>query len=391
MIAASLGIGKCSDAKLAGKEACQQALSGLPGNTADIFFVFGSITLDQDKIIEGIKEVGGKSIVIGCSTAGEITSEAFSADKSVVVLGIVSDQMKFWEGIGHHILWSPRKAGEDCANLIEYNSSGYATSALLFLDILSGSGDLTLEGAISRFGQNFPIFGGAAADDLHFYETYQYLNEKVYSGSIVGVGLSGDYKAVGVVKHGFLPIGIARKVTKSSGTILHELDGKPASSIYEEYFGIEHLSELHEGLLPSLAISFPLGVFLPESVDVVLRNPVFVDQHGAMLFTASIPEGSEIRLMISDLERGLETAELAAKEVMMKLEGRKPKAVIIMNSIARKKMLGLHADEEIQIIQHIVGRDVPIVGLYTYAEIGGTTESNVPFHNGSLLIWALAE
>ncbi len=391
MIAASLGIGKGYDAKIAGQEACQQALSGLPGNVADIFFVFASITLDQDKVIEGINDVGGKSIVIGCSTAGEISSEAFSGEKSVVVLGIVSDQMKFWEGIGHHILWSPAKAGEDCANLIEYNSNGYVNSALLFLDILSGNGDLTLDGAIGRFGQNFPIFGGAAADDLRFYETYQYLNQKVYSGSIVGVGLSGEYKSVGVTKHGFLPIGIARKVTKSSGTMLHELDGKPASSIYEEYFGVEHLSELHEGLLPSLAITFPLGVFSPESLDVVLRNPVFVDQHGAMLFTASIPEGSEIRLMISDLERGLETARLAAEEVMTKLEGRKPKAVIVMNSIARKKMLGLHADEEIQIIQQIIGRDVPIAGLYTYAEIGGATAGKVSFDNGALLIWALAE
>lgn len=391
MIAASIGIGKSFDAKNAGKEACLQALSSLPGNSADIFFVFGSISFDQDKLIEGIREVAGKSIVVGCSTAGEISSEAFSAEKSVVILGIVSDQMKFWEGIGHHILWSPRQAGEDCANLIEYNSHGYVSSALLFLDILSGNGDLTLEGAVDRFGPNFPIFGGAAADDLLFYETYQYLNGKVYSGSIVGVGLSGDYKAVGVAGHGFLPIGIARKVTKSVGTTLHELDGKPASSIYEEYFGVDHLSELHEGLLPSLAISYPLGVFLPGSVDVVLRNPVFVDQHGAMLFTASIPEGSEIRLMISDIDRGLETAEFAAMEVMAKLKGRKPKAVIVMNSISRKKMLGQHADEEIQIIQQVVGRDVPLAGFYAYAEIGGAASGQASFHNGALLIWALAE
>lgn len=205
------------------------------------------------------------------------------------------------------------------------------------------------------------------------------------------MGLSGDYHAVGVAMHGFLPIGIAREVTRSEGTTLFELDGKPASSIYEEYFGEEHLSELHEGLLPALAVSYPLGVFSDESNDVVLRNPIFVDQKGAMTFTSEIPLHADVRLMISDIERALETATLAAKEVLKKLDGKKPKAVIIINSVARKKMLGLHADEEIEIIQGIFGRDVPMIGLYTYAQIDKQFGNSTPFHNGSLLIWALAE
>ena len=316
MIAASVGTGADGDAKKAGEEACIQALAGLPGNKADILFVFGAATIDQEKLILGVSSVGGKSLIVGCSTGGEISSEGFSRENSVVVMAIVSDQMKFWGGAGHHIVWNPKEAGQECINKLQYDSNGYITSALLFLDILSGNGDLTLSGAMGLLGANFPIYGGAAADDLLFYETFQYLNDKVYSGSVVGVGFSGEYHVAGVVKHGFLPIGIARKVTRSEGTTLYELDGKPAVSIYEEYFGAEHLKELREGLLPSLAVSYPLGVFLPESNDVVLRNPVFVDQHGVMTFTASIPEGSEIRLMISDLERGLETAEFAAKEVM---------------------------------------------------------------------------
>lgn len=391
MITASVGIGTDLDAHKAGVEACTQALQGLPSGKADVLFVFGSTSFDQEKLIEGVTEMAAESLVIGCSTSGEISSEGYSAEKSVVVMAISSDQIKFWGGIGQHVLRNSKQAGEECANALEYASHGYISSALFFLDILSGNGDLMLEGAFSLLGKNFPLFGCAAGDDLLFYETYQYLGNKVYSGAIVGLGISGEYKIAGVVKHGFLPIGIARKVTKSEGTTLFELDGKPAVSIYEDYFGEEHLQELHEGLLPLHTIGYPLGIFLPESNNVMLRNPVFVDQHGAMTFTAAIPEGAEIRLMISDLERGLETAELAAREVLFKLEGRKPKAVIIMSSVARKIMLGVHADEEIQIIQNIIGRDVPIIGLYTYAQVGGQQGDEIPFQNGSLLIWALGE
>lgn len=391
MITASVGIGTDLDPHKAGAEACLQALQGLSPRQANVLFVFGSTSFDQTKLMEGVTEIARECLVIGCSTAGEISSEGYAAEKSVVVMAISSDQMKFWGGIGLNIIGNPKQAGEECANALEYASHGYVTSALLFLDILSGNGDLTLAGAFGLLGKNFPLFGCAAADDLLFYETYQYLGNKVYSGSVVGLGLSGEYKVAGVVKHGFLPIGIARKVTKSEGTTLFELDGKPAVSIYEDYFGEEHLQELHEGLLPSHTIGYPLGIFLPESNSVMLRNPVFVDQRGAMTFTAAIPEGAEIRLMISDVERGLETAELAAKEVLLKLEGRKPKAVIVMSSVARKIMLGVHADEEIQIIQNIIGRDVPMVGLYSYAQVGGQQSDEIPFQNGSLLIWALGE
>jgi hypothetical protein len=391
MITASVGIGTDLDAYKAGTEACLQALQGLALNQAHILFVFGSTSFDQEKLMKGISEISGECLVIGCSTSGEISSEGYSAEKSVVVMAISSDQMKFWGGVGQHVPRNSKQAGEECANALEYASHGYVTSALFFLDILSGNGDLMLEGAFGLLGKNFPLFGCAASDNLLFYETYQYLGNKIYSGAIVGVGLSGEYKIAGVVKHGFLPVGLARKVTKSEGTTLFELDGKPAVSIYEDYFGEEHLQELREGLLPMHTVGYPLGIFLPESNNVMLRNPVFVDQHGAMTFTAAIPEGAEIRLMISDLERGLETAELAAKEVLLKLEGRKPKAVIIMSSVARKIMLGVHADEEIQIIQNIIGRDVPIVGLYSYAQVGGQQGDEIPFQNGSLLIWALGE
>ena len=131
---------------------------------------------------------------------------------------------------------------------------------------------------------------------FHFPQTYQYYKDKAYRGSIVGLGISGEFKVAATIKHGFLPIGVSRMVTKSKDLTLQELDGKPASSIYQDYFGEEHLHELHEGLLPSLAVSYPLGVFLPESNNVILRNPVSVDKNGTMRFTSAIPASCRIWL-----------------------------------------------------------------------------------------------
>ncbi|KKU79870.1 MAG: hypothetical protein UY04_C0001G0020 [Parcubacteria group bacterium GW2011_GWA2_47_7] len=392
MIAASIGVGKGKDSHTAGAEACTQAISGLPkGKDADALIVFGSTTFDQDALVAGVTSVAPNAILIGCSTAGEISSEGFSTYNTVVVMAICSDQARFWGAIGNHILWNARLAGEECANTLTYNSNGYISSCLTFLDVLSGSGDETIRGMTNKLGDTFPVTGGASGDEMLFFETYQYLQNKVYRGSIVGMGLSGDYHTASVAMHGFLPIGISRVATRSEGTTLFELDGKPASSIYEEYFGEDHVHELHDGLLPALAVAYPLGVFTDDNNDVVLRNPIFVDQKGAMTFASGIPEKSEIRLMISDIDRGLETAERAAREVLKKLQGRTPKAIIVVNSAARKKMFGLRADEEIEIIQRIIGRDVPIAGYYSYAQVGGQSGERVQIHNGSLLLWAIAE
>jgi len=392
MIISSVGVGTDKDSYKAGREACTQAMSGIPADQKiNLLIVFGSTSYDQDRLVAGVSETIPDALLIGCSSAGEISSQGFSTEKSVVVMAIATDQMRFWGSMGNHILWNPQQAGDDYANTLQYESHGYVTSSLVFVDVLSGGGDKTLLGVTTKLGDDFPLFGGAATDDLLFFETYQYYQGKAYKGSIVGVGISGDYLAVGVSGHGFLPIGMSRKVTKSEGTTLFELDEKPASSIYKDYLGEEYSGQLHDGLLPSLAISYPLGIYSQQNNNVVLRNPIFVDQKGSMTFTAEIPPGSEIRLMISDIEQGLETTKTIAEEVLAKLGGRQPKAVVVINSISRKKMLGPHVDEEIELIQRIFGRDVPLIGFYSYAQIDKQPSEETPLHNGSLLIWALAE
>ena len=306
-------------------------------------------------------------------------------------MALSSDSLKFSGGLGNHILWNPRQAGEDCGKMVGEGLSGLNCSGLMFTDIVTGSGEAALEGFAAGFGVVAPIYGGAAGDDLLFRETYQYYRDKAYTGSVAGLGLCGPHFSTGIAMHGFLPIGRARLVTKTAGRRLHSLDGKPATSIYEEYFGEDYLAELHRESLPTLATSYPLGVYSLDRDDVLLRNPIAVENGGTMTFASPIPFGIETRLMISDSERGLETVTLAATEVANRLAGRKPKAIVVIDSVTRKRMLGPRADEEVEIIQRILGRDVPIAGFYGYAEIAAGKPEDALVHNGSILIWVLSE
>jgi hypothetical protein len=363
MILASIGVGNGDDAFKAGAEAASDALASLPMKKANLMIVFGSVAFDQDRLLQGIAKISEDALIVGCSTAGEISSDGLCMSKTVVILALLSDQIEFYGSVGHHIGWNPKEAGRDVAGDIQYRSNGYVKTALMFLDVISGKGEEVLAGAIERFGRTFPLFGAAASDNELFFETYQYLNEKVFSGSVVGLGMSGNFTIGYGLAHGFLPIGVGRKVTKSEGTTLYELDGKPAVDIYKDYFGEEHVNELREGLLSGLAVAYPLGVTLPGKKSRVLRNPLFVDAKGAMTFSGSIPVDSDIRLMLSGKDEVFESATQAAKDAKMMLGAKKPKAVIVLNSVARKKLLAADADEEIRLIQQVMGRDVPIFGF----------------------------
>ena len=392
MISMSVGVGVGEDSFKAGVDACQDAIAGLPNKRASLLLVFASVSFDQDKLLEGINKTAEGATVVGCSTAGEISSDGLSMVKTVVILAIETDQMKFHGASGQHLIWKPKDAGAKVAGDIQYQSSGYIKAALLFLDVITGQGESVLEGVTDGFGQTFPLFGAAAGDDELFYQTHQYLGNTVHTGSVVGLGLSGEFTLGYGIAHGFLPVGTSRVVTRSEGVLLHELDGKPAIEMYREYFGDEHSNALREGGLTGIAVSYPLGVTIPGKQGRILRNPLFVNQKGSMTFTAAIQEGSEVRLMLSGKDEVIESAKQAAERALAMLNGKKPKGIIVIDSIARKKLLGRNADDEVRTIQQVVGRDIPIVGFYSYAQVGGITEaSDLPFHNSAILVLALAE
>lgn len=392
MISVSVGIGTGDDAYKAGLEACDDVFERLAPLPNVALIVFSSVAFDQDKLMEAVKKSAPNAAIVGCSTAGEMSSDGLSAEKSVVVMGISSDTAEFLSSVGHHVLWNPKEAGAQVAGDIQYRSHGYAKSALLFFDVITGKGEDILRGAIERSGENFPLYGAAAGDDLLFFETYQYEGGKAYTGSVVGLGFVGNISLGYGRAHGFLPIGTGRKVTRSEGTTLYEVDGMPAIDVYKEYFGEDYLGQLREGLLSGVAVTYPLGVGIPGEYGYMLRNPVFVDAKGAMTFTANIPVGAEVRLMLSGKDEALASAELAAKDALRAIGGKKPKGAIVLDSIARKKLLGGDADEEVRTIQRVLGRDVPIVGFYSYAEVGGTVAHGMlPFHNSSVGVLLIAD
>lgn len=399
MIQASVGISQGDDAYAVGANACQDAFDRLGASDPSVVLVFASVEYDQQKMLDGVRSVSKEAPLVGCSTAGEITTEGPAKRHSVAVMALKSDSITFFAGLGENIAKDATEAGKAAADAVKGKAPGGKLNAFIMLpDVLVGNGADIVRGVLQSLGSHFPVVGGAAGDDFEFKKTFQYLDQKVYSGAVVALGLQGNFKMGIGVKHGWIPIGLPKKVTKSSGAVLHELDGKPAIQIYEDYFGKELASGLRTEALAKLAITYPLGMQVAGSEELLIRDPITVDEKGSITCAAEIPEGSDIRLMIGSREEAVKVAKVAAENALAQLDGGKPKAVIIFNCIARSKLFGEHSGDEIDAIQEALGKDVPLIGFYTYGEqapLGGEVRNinkcNPAFHNETVVIFVLGE
>lgn len=394
-----VGTSKNSDARLAGSEAYRAALMRSGGDHADLVIAFSSPSYDQTEFVRSIREASGGAPLFGCSDAGEITNDG-PMKRSAAVMVIASDSMRFHVGFGPSVEKGAREAGRAAALAVRNEAREPIRAFAMLSDVLVGSGSDAIVGALDALGPHFPVIGGAPGDDFLFEKTWVYSNDAVENGAVSALGMAGKFSFGVGVGHGWIPLGMPMLVTRSVGPILYELDGKPALTVYEEYFG-KNAEELRKEALARIAIIYPIGIHMPDHPDqYLIRDPLRADAKGAITCAGDIAEGSQVRIMIGSRERAIDAARRAAAHAMQGLaeDHASPKFVLMFNCIAREKLYGRNANDEIQTVLGVIGRDIPLIGFYSYGEyapIGGeirdTNRCNSSFHNETIVLFVVGE
>lgn len=392
-IKAGTGTSKNSDAAKAGREAVELAIKKM-GGKPDFILVYASVAYDQKKMLAGVNEAAQGATVVGCSDAGEITEHGVTSNQ-VAAMAISSDQIKFVVGLGQGIKGNEHKAGMAAAQDVKNKAKEAPSMFIMLSDGLSGNGTSIIRGIQEVLGEHLPIMGGSAGDDFKAQKTYQYYGDKVLNDAVIGIGLCGKF-AFGVgVEHGWEPIGLPMKVTKAENNIIKEINGQPALRIYEEALG-KTKEELMKTLV-TIAMYYPLGMSISGSNDVLIRYISATNDKEELIAAAEVPEGSEVRLMLCGAEKAVESSKKAAKNASVQLKGSKPKAIFIFDCMARLLLLGSRVNEEITPIQEVLGKDVPLLGFYTYGEqapFKGDIKPNschTVFHNETMTLMVIAE
>lgn len=364
--AISIGWSDHPNAVTAGETAGRMAAQRMADRRPRWALVFASSWFDQPKLLEGLRRSLPDVLLAGGSSAGEILPDG-PTSHHCVVLAVGDDEIDAANGIGVGLDRNPRLAGHEAALEALRKFHGKTRSGfLLFGDgLLSGYTEV-IRGVQEVLGTKSLVAGGLMADDLRFTHTYQYADDQALSRSVVGLLLGGSC-AIGVgLEHGFAPISRPLRVTSASANILQRLDGHAASEVYEEYFGDEVMARVHQEGFTRQLIAYPLGVQLASPDAFLLRNVRGLEADGSLTCTGEIPEGSTVRLMIGSKELALEAAARAAQTALRPLST--VRFVLVLNSVARRKLLGSDAAREIQQIRKMIGMSTPLIGCYTYGE-----------------------
>jgi hypothetical protein len=360
----------------------------LDGSTPDAVLLFASPVFDAEMLLQGLHSAIEPEAVIGCSSAGEFTFKGTSAS-SAVALALMASDISFRAHLVRDINDDVTGAAESLARGFDPNVEPERPhrAALLLMDTLAGYGEEFLDAFTAATEGEYQVFGGGAADDAAFTRTLVYCGREAVAGAAAVLEIRSTRKIGIGVSHGWTPASPPMTATASSGLRLVELDGRAAADEIER-FAREH------GLPFDRAE--PLPFFLHHVLGITsdggykLRVPLAIDEAGAVLCAAEIPEQATVRIMQTRSRSAAEAAQAAARRAWLGLEGSEPGVAIFFDCAATRLRLGAEFGESVREIENVVGRS-PLVGCNTYGQFARLPGQFSGFHNCTAVVCVLPQ
>jgi hypothetical protein len=381
---AGVGTSHHHNPNVAGREAADQALENAGIVKPDIVFMFASIGYDQRSLLRAVRETTGGSPLSGCSAEGTINGDdADESNFSVVVTVISSEELQWTNGLAKGLGADSRAVGQRVAQDLLPHLSSDTIGLFVFPDGLIDYLDdffAGLEGNLPS-EQFLPLWGGGAGNNFNLEEpTYQYCDDKVVSNGVAYALPSGRAQASWAISHGMVPIGGERKVTRSQGNVIYEIDGKPAIEVLKEYLPEHALIEDHDWMpyAISLALVFEAPSYMKDEEYVVRGVPAVRMADGSITVQTEVQDGTSVWFSSRDKEMISTRFDQMAGQIKEQLGDEKPKLVFQFECLTRGKLM-FREQERQEILRRFrqsVDPDVPWAGFYTIGEIGPVEKHN---------------
>ncbi|MBI2896548.1 MAG: FIST C-terminal domain-containing protein [Deltaproteobacteria bacterium] len=373
----------------AGRDAATAAVGALDGGSPDFVFAFASTKYDYPKLLGGIREVTSGAPLIGCSTAGEFTHEDV-CHRCVAVMAVRSETTRFHLALGRGLRKDQRRAvveafrGFRQAHLAARAEGLTHATCFVCTDGLAGGGEDLVELVHAETGMLAQIVGGAAADDARFSRTDVFFGDQHHTDALV-VAFAFSRSPIGLgVRHGLNAATGSMIVTRSRGTHLEEIDGRPALTAYERF-----AASIGETLTvqnrEALMMVHQIGMLTPTG-EYKIRAPLKANADGSLVMASEVPTGAAITIMRGTKEGLVTAAELAARSAMANLGGCRPAGVLAFDCICRRMFLGDDYGRQVAAIRSVVGPNVPVIGWETYGEIAMTPSQQTGWHNSTTVL-----
>jgi len=237
-----------------------------------LILAFGNRQILEDpQHFEQIRSYYPDSNIIQSSTAGEIIGDEVR-DHTISVTAVLFEKtaLNFAEA-------EITSAGQSQAvgkQLADQLPKKNLVHAMVFSDGLLINGTALVKGLNDNLPAHVSVTGGLAGDGPDFKKTLVGLDHIAQVGKVVLVGFSGQHLKVGYGSlGGWDAFGIERLITKSTGNVLYELDGKPVLELYKTYLGDKAKD------LPGSGLLFPLRLHMDnDDESEVVRTVLGINE-----------------------------------------------------------------------------------------------------------------
>ena len=350
------------------------------GFVPTIAIVFCSISQNRKELTDFFNEK--KIDLFGSTTAGEIIdSEVMEQSSVIMLLDIKKEHYKIF----HEASADTFKISN---NLALFAQSSFANPSVV---VVSSGLTIDAEQIIKGFhasNKDIPLYGGLAGDDLTMKGSYVFSNNYESSTGLIALILDNDKINVqGIATSGWDNIGIEKTITKSDGNVVYSIDDEPAVDVFVKYFQFTESVDNTAEIIAQNFAQYPLQL-TKENGNTVLRAPLMVNiESRALIFAGGIPEGSKVKFSV---QPGFDLIEKTTERVrVLKPIIPEADALIMFSCKARHMALGPMTGDEAGMIRSLW--DKPLIGFFTYGEIGTAKDSTCDFHNETCSMVILKE
>ncbi|MBK7558805.1 MAG: FIST C-terminal domain-containing protein [Chitinophagaceae bacterium] len=354
------------------------------GYQPTLAIVFLSIKQDQG-YLQIVDDAG--IAVFGCTTNGEVIDEI--TEKGSVAILLLDINKNYFQIYFEEY---PEKNYREITNRIARKAKEtFATPAFFIAGSnMETDAEALLFGFEDVAGKDVNVYGSMAGDDFTFADQFVFTNHNSSSRGLVCIALDeGKIMIKGVATCGWRAVGTVRTVTKSEGNHVYTVDDTPVLDITTKYGGLENVSPDNEGLLLEIAANFPLQLQRGKRRSCYAAG--FGDRLKDRSFycSGSVPQGSKVRF---SLPPDFDVMDKVIKGVEHLKDTQMPDAdaLIVFSCAGRILSLGPLMTQEIEGIIKKVW-NVPMLGMFSNAELARATGGNLEMHNLTTCCVALKE
>jgi hypothetical protein len=248
----------------------------------------------------------------------------------------------------------------------------------VFVDGLAKNIGECINVLFDNYGLDVNYIGGGSGSLSFIQKPSLFTNQGFIEDALV-YAYSTRKSAIGV-SHGWRSINGPYQVTKAQGTVVKELDFKPAFQVYKSI--IDHHSDtiINADNFFEIAKSFPFGINT-ISGEKIVRDPIVLNGTD-MVCVGNVEEGSYVDILRGNSDELIKAAQQALRlsRSQMDFEG---EFMFFVDCISRVLFLEQRFDDE---INAVYDSSIPMIGALSLGEIANNGRDYLEFYNKTSVV-----